>query len=123
MIILANLLNAVAVVLNIVLNTLLFIVVLRAIISWVNPDPYNPIVRFLIGTTEPFLKHLRRFIPNVAGRIDITPIVLILIIAFLQAFLVQTLSDYYIQMRRSIQNAPAVHEGSVEIPGGRQTSL
>lgn len=108
MIILANLLNAVAVVLNMVLGTLLIIVVLRALISWVNPDPYNPVVRFLVGTTEPFLKHLRRFVPPVAGRVDITPLILLLVIYFLQAFLVQTLFDFSTQMRRSILSSAPI---------------
>ena len=115
MIILANLLNAVAVVLNMVLSTLLFIVVLRALISWVNPDPYNPIVRFLVGSTEPFLRHLRKFVPVLGGRVDITPIILIMIVYFLQAFLVQTLHDYSYQMRRSIlQQSTFPDGGAVE---------
>ena len=101
MIILANLMNAVAVVLGMVLNMMLLIVILRALISWVNPDPYNPIVKFLMGSTEPFLRPLRKALPLSAGRIDFSPLFLILLIYFLQAFLVQTLADYAVQFRHS----------------------
>jgi YggT family protein len=99
MIILANFLWALAFVLKMVLGTLIFLVIARAIISWVNPDPYNPIVRFLVSSTDPFLRPLRRRIPPVGGGIDLTPIVLLLILYFLQEFLVTTLADYSISLK------------------------
>jgi YggT family protein len=93
--------NAVGEVLGMVLNMMLMIVILRAIISWVNPDPYNPIVKFLTGSTEPFLRPLRKALPLSAGRLDFAPLILLLLICFLQAFLVQTLKDYALQFRAS----------------------
>ncbi len=94
MIILGNLLIALASVLGLALNFLFFVVIGRAIISWVSPDPYNPIVRFLTLSTEPLLKPLRRVIPAIGNGIDITPLVLLAAMYFLQAFLVQTILDY-----------------------------
>jgi YggT family protein len=70
----------------------MWVIVGRAIISWVNPDPYNPIVRFLHDVTEPLLSRIRRFVPftSTAG-MDFSPIILILMVLFLQSFLVPTL--------------------------------
>jgi YggT family protein len=89
------LLEATAEVLNLVLNLYLFIVIARALISWVNPDPYNPIVRFLYTVTEPLLSRVRRWLMQVglaAGGLDLSPIVVIVAIYFLQAFLVKSLN-------------------------------
>jgi YggT family protein len=69
----------------------MWIVIGRAIISWVNPDPYNPIVKFLNAVTEPVLYPIRRKIPINLGGIDFTPVLVILAIIFLQSFLVKTL--------------------------------
>lgn len=100
MILLANLLQGIGVVLDMVLSIMIFVLIARAVISWVNPDPYNPIVRFLTASTDPLLRPLRRFIPPVGGGIDVTPIVLLVIFYFLKVFLVQTLLDYSVQMKR-----------------------
>ncbi|MFO7762090.1 MAG: YggT family protein [Thermodesulfobacteriota bacterium] len=92
MFVFGNFINAVANLLNFILGAYMWIIVGRAIISWVNPDPYNPIVRFLYDITEPLLARIRRFLPfNIAGGLDFSPIVLILVILFLQSFLVPTL--------------------------------
>jgi len=64
-----------------------YIVVARAILSWVNPDPYNPIVRFLYSATEPVLQRMRRVLPLQFGGIDLTPMVLIFILFFVSNFL------------------------------------
>ena len=61
-----------------------FIVIGRAIISWVNPDPYNPIVRFLHNATDPVLTRIRRILPLNFSGIDFSPIVLLLALSFLQ---------------------------------------
>jgi len=71
----------------------MWIVIARAIISWVNPDPYNPIVRFLYSATEPVLYRIRRLLPLYAGGIDFSPIIVFVAIIFLQRFLVQSLYD------------------------------
>jgi YggT family protein len=71
----------------------MWIIIARAVISWVNPDPYNPIVRFLYSITDPVLLAIRRRLPLSFGGIDFSPIVVILVIIFLQRFLVASLHD------------------------------
>ena len=93
MFLLANLLGALARVVDILLDVYMWIIIARAVISWVNPDPYNPIVRFLHSATEPVLYRLRRALPLHAGGVDFSPIVVFVIIIFLQQFLVQSLYD------------------------------
>jgi len=90
MFILGNLFIAIAKVLDIGLSIYMWLIIIRALISWVNPDPYNPIVRFLVSATEPVLYPIRRKLPLFGG-IDFSPIVAILLIIFLQTFLVQSL--------------------------------
>jgi len=91
MFILGNFCIALANVLDIVLNILYWLILIRALISWVNPDPYNPIVQLLHRTTEPILYPVRRLLPPMA--VDISPIVVFLAIMFLKPFLVGTLYD------------------------------
>ncbi len=91
MLILANLLEAVAVVMNYALNLYFWIVIAGAVLSWVSPDPYNPIVRFINTATEPVFYQIRRRIPVNFGGLDISPIIVILIIKFLQVFVVNSL--------------------------------
>jgi YggT family protein len=91
MFVVGNLLTAVARVLDIALTLYMWIVIARAVISWVNPDPYNPIVRFLSAATDPVLYAIRRRLPINLGGIDFSPILVILAIIFIQAFLVQSL--------------------------------
>jgi YggT family protein len=74
-----------------VLWAYLWIIIIRALISWVNPDPWNPIVRFLYQVTEPVLRPIRSRLPF-AG-IDLSPMVVILIIYFLQRFLVRVIVE------------------------------
>ena len=76
---------------DIVLEIYKWMIIIAALISWVNPDPYNPIVRFLYSVTEPVLRPIRRIIGFRLGPIDISPVVAILAIIFLQSFLVRTL--------------------------------
>lgn len=91
MFMISNFLFALAKLVDFVLGAYMWIIIGRAILSWVNPDPYNPIVRFLYDVTEPLLSRIRRFIPSFAGSIDFSPMILILAIIFLQSFLVPTL--------------------------------
>ncbi|MBW1917570.1 MAG: YggT family protein [Deltaproteobacteria bacterium] len=93
MFILANLLNALAYVLSLVLTVYMWLIIARAILSWVNPDPYNPIVRFLYNITEPALSFFRRRLPLVYGGLDLSPLVVLLVIVFANYFVVQTLRD------------------------------
>ncbi|MBI9082437.1 MAG: YggT family protein [Desulfobacterales bacterium] len=91
MFIIGNFLSAVAVVFDYVLTIFMWLVVARAVLSWVNPDPYNPIVRFIYNATEPVLYRIRSKIPVNFGGMDISPIIVFLAIIFLQKFLVGSL--------------------------------
>ncbi len=91
MFIVSNFLVAVAKILDIGLSLYMWIIIGRAVISWVNPDPYNPIVRFLTSATEPVLYPIRRRMPIHLGGIDFSPVLVIIAIIFLQTFLVQSL--------------------------------
>jgi len=91
MIILSNFLTAIAKVLDIVLSIFMWIVIARAVLSWVSPDPYNPIVRFIHKVTEPVLYQIRKRIPVNFGGIDLSPIIVFLAIIFLQRFVVHSL--------------------------------
>ena len=91
MFIIGNFLVAVAVILRYVLTFYMWIVIARAVLSWVNPDPYNPIVRFIHNVTEPVLYRIREKIPVNFGGIDFSPIIVILGVIFLQNFVVNSL--------------------------------
>ncbi len=100
MFVFANLIRAVAQVLNIALTLYMWIIIARAVISWVNPDPYNSIVRFLINATEPVLSPIRRRIPFSMGGFDFSPVIVILAIIFLQTFLVSSLQQLALELVR-----------------------
>ena len=96
----SNLLQALATLLNLVLTICYWLILIRALISWVNPDPYNPIVQFLYKTTEPILNPIRRMLPlNVGIGIDLSPLIAFLIIIFLRSFLVRTLLDISLRLK------------------------
>ena len=89
----SNLLAAIAKVLDVVLVMFMWVVISRAILSWVSPDPYNPIVRFIHNITEPVLYQIRKRLPLNFGGIDFSPILVLLAIIFLRQFVVQSLYD------------------------------
>jgi len=91
MFILSYFLIALAKIVNIGLTIYMYIVIAQAILSWVSPDPYNPIVRFINQITEPLYFQIRRRLPTVFGGIDISPIIVVLGIVFLNEFLVNSL--------------------------------
>jgi YggT family protein len=93
MMLIGHLLRATAMVLNLVLTLYLWIIIARAILSWVNPDPYNPIVRFIHNVTEPVLGRLRSRLPLFFGGIDFTPMIAILLIILLSSWLVPSLDQ------------------------------
>lgn len=93
MFVLGNLVLALAKVLDSFLSIYMVIIVVAALITWVNPDPYNPIVRFLRAVTEPAFGLVRRRLPLPPMGIDISPIIVLLVLLFLQIFLVSTLYD------------------------------
>jgi len=82
---------AVARIIDLAFNLYIFIVIARALISWVNPDPYNPIVRFLHNVTDPVLYRLRRIMPFQLGSLDLSPMVLLLLLSVIQQVLVSSL--------------------------------
>ena len=95
MFILANFIFAAAHILNILFTILYWLILIRALISWVNPDPSNPIVQFLYKTTEPILEPIRKRLPlNFRFGIDISPIIVFFSIIFLKSFLIKTLLDF-----------------------------
>lgn len=93
MFIVGNFVYAAAVVLNLALTVYMWIIIIQALLSWVSPDPYNPIVRFINQITEPVLYQIRSRIPTVFGGMDFSPLVVILAVIFLKAFLVKSLFD------------------------------
>lgn len=93
MFIIGNLIAAIAGVLDIVLSIYMWVVIISALISWVNPDPYNPIVRFLHSVTEPAFSFVRRTLPIPSVGIDFSPIIVLLAIVFVQQFVVKTLQQ------------------------------
>lgn len=93
MAIFGNLILAVATILNYGLEIYQWIVIIAAIISWVNPDPYNPIVRFLYTVTNPVLRPIRRLIGGRLGPIDIYPIIVIIAIILIQKIVVRSLIE------------------------------
>ena len=101
MFILANLVIGIGQTLHYIINIYLFIVVARAVISWVNPDPYNPIVRFLYMATEPVLRYVRRILPIFSG-IDFSPIIVMVALFFIDQVLVQSIIDYGYRLKAGL---------------------
>lgn len=97
MFVLRNVLLGAATVLDYVLWLYMWIIIARALISWVNPDPWNPIVQFLSRATEPVLEPIRRWVGWRMG-IDLSPIIAILLLTFLQFAVVQSLKDLALRM-------------------------
>ena len=91
MFVIGNFITALANLIKFVLDAYMFIIIGRVIVSWVNADRYNPVVRFLYDITEPLLSRIRRVVPLVGGGLDFSPMILVLAIFFLQNFLVPTL--------------------------------
>jgi YggT family protein len=96
MFILGNFIDALASIVSILLTIMYWLILIRALLSWVNPDPFNPLVQFLMRTTEPVLEPIRRLLPHMA--IDISPIIAFFIILFLQKFLVASLYELSLRL-------------------------
>ena len=92
MFVFGNLFAAVARLVDIVLTVYIWIIIARALVSWVGADPYNPIVAFLRQVTDPLLDRIRRFVPLI-GAIDISPLILIILVWVVRGFVVTTLYD------------------------------
>jgi YggT family protein len=98
MFVVSNLLMTIARLLEVVLEVYFWIIIVRALLSWVNPDRYNPIVQFLYRVTEPVLRPIRRRLPMQMG-LDFSPLIVILAIKVLQWFLVDSLRDLAVSLR------------------------
>ena len=94
-----NFLIAIAEIANIILTLLYWIIIIRALITWISPDPWNPIVMFLTRVTEPILAPIRNAFPFLSTGIDFSPLIVILGIYFLRLFLVQSLLDLAIKLK------------------------
>ena len=100
MFILGNLLQAVAVILDRLLMIYNYVVLVAVLISWVSPDPYNPVVRFLRAATEPVFNWVRRHLPfATVGMMDLSPILVFFAIWFGRMFLVSSLLDIAVRLR------------------------
>ena len=99
MFILGNFIQALAVVLGYLIEILWWLIIIRALLSWVNPDPYNPIVQFIERSTEPLLAPFRRLVPSYRIGIDVSPILALLLLYFLKIFLVQSLLGIAFRLR------------------------
>jgi YggT family protein len=92
-ILLSNFLHGLAVALGIVLDAFVFLLIARAVISWVSPDPRNPIVQFIHGATEPLISRVRQKVPPL-GMFDMSVIIVLIVLYFLKAFVVGSLEGY-----------------------------
>jgi len=98
MFIVSNFLIAIAKIIDFGLTLYMWLIIIRAIISWVNPDPYNTLVKFLNAATEPVLYPIRRRLPLFFGGFDFSPILVIMAIFFIQTFFVQSLLQIAVRM-------------------------
>jgi len=89
--VLSTLIEAIAQILHMVINIYIWVVIIAALITWVRPDPYNPIVQVLRRLTEPVYAFIRKYIPTVIGGVDLAPIIIILGLQFLDLFAVKLL--------------------------------
>ncbi len=97
---LKNLLLALASVLDWVITIYIWIVIIRALISWVQPNPYNPIVQFLHAVTEPLLAPIRYYLLRVTPvGIDLSPMVLIILLVLIQRFSIPTLMELAMRLQ------------------------
>lgn len=96
---LGNFVAAVATLLKYLLNAYYWVLIIRVLLSWVHADPYNPIVQFLMGVTEPVLRPIRRCLRMEHAPIDLSPVIAILGVWFLEIFLIRTLFDLSIRLR------------------------
>lgn len=98
MFVIGNIISGIAEVLDVVLNIYMWVIIIRALLSWVNPDPYNPIVQVLTRLTEPVLRPIRKLVPPYKVGVDLSPLIAALIVVFLRAALIKTLYRLAVSM-------------------------
>ena len=108
MILIGNLLIGLGTVLSSLMSFFIFLFIAKAVLSWVSPDPYNPIVQFINNCTEPVLRYVRRYIPPL-GMFDISIIIAILILVFAQSVVGQSLIDYGRILKISSISSESIH--------------
>ena len=91
MIVLATLIEAFATILHTLINVYIWVIIIAALISFVRPDPYNPIVQILFRLTNPVYAFIRKFVPTLIGGIDLAPLIVILALQFVDLFVVKLL--------------------------------
>jgi len=99
MFVFGNLLSGIVTIFNWLLTVYMWMIIIRALLSWVNPDPWNPIVQFLTRVTEPMLAPIRRRLPTWQMGVDLSPMVAILIIWLVQIGIVPSLYRIALEMR------------------------
>lgn len=99
MFVVSNLILSLAQLLRLIMEAYFWIIIARAVLSWVNPDPYNPIVRFLYRVTEPVLRPIRHRLPTTAMGLDFSPMIVLAVLYVLESFLVSSLRDLALSMR------------------------
>jgi YggT family protein len=99
MVVLGNILLGIYHVLHTVYWILFIIILVGALLSWVRPDPYHPVVRFVNGVTETLYRPIRRLVPTNIGGFDIAPLIVILIMIFINYALLETLQYAALRMR------------------------
>jgi YggT family protein len=99
MFILRHFVEALIPILDIIFTAAYWLIIVRALVSWVNPDPYNALVQFLYKTTEPMLAPFRKIVPAYSIGLDLSPIFAIIVILFLQKFLIPTLYEIATKIR------------------------
>ena len=98
MILLGGIIRGIGVVLDSLLVFALILVFARVVVSWVSADPFNPIVRFIVASTDPLLRPLRRYIPAI-GQLDLSPLILALLLLFLRIAVAESLILYGHELR------------------------
>jgi YggT family protein len=73
------------------LDIYIWIVIIRAVLSWVRPDPYNPIVRFICNLVDPVTYRMSKIIPTRFGMVDLSPLILIVVVQLIRAYLLPAL--------------------------------
>lgn len=95
----ANALQAIAGIAGSLLNVYFWIILIATVLTWVRPDPYNPIVRALRQLTEPVFYRIRKYLPfTCTGGLDFSPLVAMLAVELLNRIVVKTLYEYSLSM-------------------------
>jgi YggT family protein len=85
--------------LSFLLNLYLWVVIIRAFLSWVRPDPYSPIVRFINNLVDPVTERIAKIIPTRVGMVDLAPLILIVIIHLIQSYLLPVVIEGFVELR------------------------